>query len=133
MSKNNEVSGMVGWVGFASFMLYLAGTFSLIAGFVALFKHTAVYHAATNTLWILDYSQWGWVHIIAGILAIVAAGSLMTGHMYGRIIAVLVALASAVVNMAFVPIYPIWSVIVIVIDILIIYSVVVHAGELKQD
>ncbi|MBX4201572.1 hypothetical protein KW803_01590 [Candidatus Saccharibacteria bacterium] len=129
---NNEVSGWVGWIGFASFMLLLGGAFSLIAGFVALFKDTVVYHSASNTAWVLDYTQWGWIHMLAGILAIVAAGSLMSGHMYGRIVAVLIALLSAVANLAFIPVYPIWSTLIILIDIMVIFAVTVHGGELKD-
>ena len=134
MAKNNDVmSGWVGWVGFASFMLMLGGFFSGLAGFVALFKHDVVYHAATNTVWILSYTQWGWIHIFAGALAILAAGSLMAGHLYGRMFAVLIALISAFANMAFVPVYPFWSITIIVIDILVIYAVTVHGKELRQD
>jgi hypothetical protein len=129
--SNNEMSGWVGWIGFASFMLLLSGAFALMAGFVALFKDDVVYHAATNTAWILDYTQWGWVHIIAGVLAILAAGSLMSGNMYGRVFAVLIALLSAVANMAFVPVYPVWSLLIITVDILVIWAVTVHGSEVR--
>jgi len=126
------MSGWVGWVGFASFMLLLAGIFSALAGFVALFKDSVVYHSATNAVWVLDYTQWGWVHIIVGLLAILASASLMAGNMYGRIIAVLVALVSAFANMAFVPVYPVWSVMIILVDVLIIFAVTVHGKEVKN-
>ena len=130
--KSNEVSGWVGWIGFASFMLLLGGVFAVLAGIVALFKDTTVYHSATNSVWVLDYTQWGWIHIIAGVLAILAAGSLMAGNMYGRVFAVVIALLSAFANMAFVPVYPLWSLLIITIDILVIYAVTVHGGELKE-
>lgn len=134
MAKNtNEMSGWVGWIGFASFMLLLGGAFALIAGFVALFKDTVVYQASSNTAWVLSYTQWGWAHILLGLLAILAAGSLASGKMYGRVIAVLVALGSAVANMAFVPVYPVWSLLIITVDILVIWAVTVHGGELKAD
>jgi hypothetical protein len=126
------MSGWVGWVGFASFMLLLAGIFSALAGFVALFKDSVVYHSATNSVWVLDYTQWGWIHIIVGLLAILASASLMAGNMYGRIIAVLVALVSAFANMAFVPVYPVWSVMIILVDVLIIFAVTVHGKEVKN-
>lgn len=130
--NNGEVTGWVGWVGFASFMLLLAGFFHMIAGFVALLKDE-VYVIGEKNIWILDYTQWGWIHVIGGLLAIIAAMSLLQGHMYGRIIAVIVAALSAIANMAFVPVYPVWSIMIIVIDILVIYAVTVHAGELRED
>src|SRR5574337_1257731 len=132
MAKSNEPTGWVGWIGFAAFMLLLSGIFSGLAGVVALSKDTIVYHATTNTAWIMSYTQWGWIHIIIGILAVLAAASLMSGGMFGRIFAVLLALVSAFANMAFVPVYPVWSIMVIVIDILVIYAVTVHGSEMKS-
>lgn len=131
-TTKSEVTGWVGWVGFASFMLLLGGFFAVISGFVALFKNTEVYHAASNTTWVFSYTQWGWMHILLGVLAILAAASLAAGNMYGRIVAVTVALLSAIANMAFVPIYPFWSIMIIVIDILVIYAVTVHGKEVKK-
>lgn len=130
-SKDNS-SGWIGWVAFASFMLLLMGTFSSIAGLVALFKDTVVYNSASNVTWILDYTQWGWVHIVVGLLAILAASSLLAGHMYGRITAVVVAFLSAVVNMAFIPIYPLWSIVLVTINVLVMYAVIVHGGDLRE-
>lgn len=134
MPKNiEEQSSWLGWVGFASFMLMLGGVFSGLMGLVALFKDTVVYQSATNAIWVLDYAQWGWTHIIIAILAIVAAGSLLSGYMYGRVVAIIVAFISAVANMAFLPAYPFWSIVCIVVDVLVIYAVAVHAGELKEE
>jgi hypothetical protein len=56
----------------------------------------------------------------------------MSGNMYGRVFAVIIALLSAVANMAFVPVYPIWSLLIITVDILVIWAVTVHGGELKD-
>lgn len=129
--QSKEVTGWVGWIGFASLMLMLAGVFHIIAGFVALFQED-VYVAAPNALWVFDYSQWGWIHILGGFLALVASGSLMQGKGFGRTIAILVAMASAIANMAFVPVYPVWSLMIIVIDVLVIWAVAVHGGEMKE-
>jgi hypothetical protein len=129
-TTNSEMSGWTGWVAFASFALLLAGIFHLIAGFVALFKDD-IYLSINNVAWVFSYSSWGWIHIIGGILSIIAAGSLMQGKMYGRIIAVIVAFFAAIANMAFIPIYPVWSIIMLVIDILVIWAVIVHGSEMK--
>ncbi len=129
--NNSEVSGWVGWVGFAGIMLYLAGFFHLIEGFVALFKDT-VYVVGEKNLWAFDYTQWGWFHIIGGIILILAAGSLVSGKGFGRTVAVLAALGSASLNMLFVPVYPIWSIISISICVLVIYAVIVHGGDVKK-
>lgn len=130
--QDNTSSGWVGWIGFAAIMLAIVGVFHMIAGFVALFQKD-VYTVTGNGVWVFDYSQWGWIHIIGGLLAFLAAGSLARGGMFGRVIAVIVATASIVANMAFVPIYPIWSLMMATIGVLVIWAVTVHGGELKQE
>lgn len=130
--QTNEVSGWVGWVGFAALMLALVGIFHMIAGFVGLFQED-IYAVGPNAVWMFDYSQWGWIHILGGLLAFLAAGSLAAGHTYGRFIAVLVAMVSVVANMAFVPVYPVWSLMMATVGVLVIWAVTVHGGELRQD
>lgn len=92
-----------------------------------------MYTVAANTVWVFDYSQWGWIHRIGGLLAFVAAGSLVQGNMFGRIVAVLVAMASVVANMAFVPVYPIWSLMIATLGVFVIWAVLVHGKELQVD
>lgn len=129
--QDTYISGWAGWIGFAAIMLSIVGIFHIIAGFVALFQPD-VYTLTANGVWMLDYTQWGWIHIIGGLLAFTAAGSLVQGNMYGRIIAVIVAMASVVVNMAFVPVYPIWSIMMATVGVLIIWAVMIHGKELKE-
>jgi hypothetical protein len=129
--SNNNLTGWVGWIAFASAMLFVGGIFNIFAGFVALIKND-VFINAGNSVYMLSYNQWGWTHIIIGILALIAAGSLASGNMFGRVAAVLIAVISAVANMAFVPVYPFWSLMVIVIDVLVIYAVTVHGKEVKN-
>ena len=129
--KQEEVTGWVGWVGFAATMLLIVGAIHIIAGFAALFKDD-IYLSTQNALWVMDYSQWGWIHIFGGILAVLAAGSLAQGNMYGRVIATLVAIGSLLTNIVFLSIYPLWSLIMIVISILVIWAVTVHGKEVKN-
>jgi len=129
--NNNDATGWVGWIGFASLMMMLAGVFHIIAGFVALFQED-VYVAAPNALWVFDYSQWGWIHMLGGALALIAAGSLMQGKLFGRTMVILVAMFSAIANMAFVPVYPVWSLMIVTIDVLVIWAVAVHGNEMKD-
>ena len=132
MAKQTKAdSGWTGWVVFASIMLAIMGIFHMIAGFVALFQED-VYAITPNYVWVFDYSQWGWIHIFGGLLAFIAAGSLLKGNMFGRVVAVLVTMASVIANMAFVPIYPIWSIMMVVLGILVIWAVVVHGKDLKD-
>jgi hypothetical protein len=62
----------------------------------------------------------------------VAAGAgLLAGNTAARILAVALAGLSAILNLAFIEATPVWSVIVIAIDVLVIYAVTVHGRELR--
>lgn len=134
MAKRNDgdVSGWVGWQYFAASLMMLAGVFQFIAGLVALFKDQ-VYVVAPNNLILFDYTQWGWVHVLIGTVLFLTSFSLFAGNMWGRTVGIFLAALSAIANFAFLDAYPWWSLTVIILDILIIYAIAVHGGEVKED
>ena len=81
---------------------------------------------------IVDVTGWGWIHLITGIVVLLAGAGVMTGNMVARVVAVVVASVSLLVNFVATPIYPIWSLIVIAVDVLVIWAVVVHGREAKN-
>lgn len=130
-SSSSDVSSWIGWVYFAGFMLVLTGVFQAIAGLVALFKNT-VYVVAEESLWLLDYTTWGWVHLLFGVFLLMAGAAIMAGKMWGRVVGVIFGGLSLISSFGFVPVYPIWSVIMIVINLLVLYALIVHGDEAKD-
>lgn len=127
----NTESGWTGWIVFASVMLGLVGFFHIIEGIAALISNNLAF-ISPNAVWVLNVSAWGWLHIVGGAILVTAAGSLLTGSMFGRIVAIIAAVISALANMAFLPYYPVWSILMIVIDVMVIYAVTVYGGELRE-
>jgi hypothetical protein len=126
-----EVTGWAGWVGFAGIMLIMLGIFQAIEGFVAIFDN-GYYLVRPNGLVInVDYTTWGWTHLIIGLIAIAVGIGLMTGNMAARIVGVIIAVLSATLNLLFIGAYPVWSTIIIAVDVIVIYAIVVHGRELK--
>ncbi len=126
-----QQSAWVAWVNFAGVMLVLLGLFHGIEGLVALLRDE-VYVVGSRGLAVdVSYTTWGWVHLAWGVLAILVGTSLLAGRMWARIIAVVLAMLSAVANLAFMPAYPLWSALMIVIDILVIWAVTLHGAEVK--
>ena len=128
----DEPTGWVGWIMFAAFMMMLLGVFHAIQGLVALFADEKFRVADSDLFVSVDYTTWGWVHLIGGIIVAVAGFSLFTGWLLARIVGVIVVAASAIVNSAFLAAYPIWSAIMIAVDILIIWALTVHGAEMKK-
>ena len=52
--------------------------------------------------------------------------------MFGRTMAVILASLSIIVNFIWLPVYPVWAIVVIVIDVFILYAVIVHGREMKN-
>jgi hypothetical protein len=121
-----------GWIIFGSVMLMLMGSFQLILGITAL-VHSGYYAVPSADLLVsVNYTAWGWTHVALGALAWAAAFGLLVGAMWARVSAVVLAGLSALVNMAFVEAYPLWSLTVIVLNVIVIYAITTHGAELKN-
>ena len=127
-----EMTGWVGWIGFAGVMMVMLGTFHVIDGLVALFRDEYFLVTRNGLTVHVDYTTWGLVHLIGGILVGVAGIALFTGQVWARSLGVVLALVSAVVNLGFLAAYPIWSTIMIAVDILVIWALTVHGGEMRK-
>lgn len=119
-----------GWVVFASMMLILAGMFGSIFGLVALIEDE-VFVVTDESLVLLDLTAWGWVHLIVGAIVFLAGLAVLSGQLWAVIVGVTFAIVSATTQIIAIPIFPLWSVTIIAIDILIIYGLVVHGGEVE--
>jgi hypothetical protein len=125
-------SAWVGWILFAGVMLILVGIFQAMAGLVALFDHNYYLVASNHLVVRLDYTGWGWVHLILGVLAVVAGYGVMSGHLWARIYGIVLASFSAAVNLAFLAADPVWAVIMLTVDVIVIFALAVHGGEAAE-
>lgn len=127
-----KTSGWVGWVVFGSMMMIMVGAFQVILGLTALLN-SDYYIAGSNGLVVnVDYTAWGWGHLALGVVTLAAAFGLLTGSMWARVLGIAVAMVGALVNLAFIAAFPVWCITVITLDVLVIYAIAVHGGELKD-
>lgn len=128
-ARAKETSGAaVGFIVFAAMIMLMAGGFQIFVGLVAIFTNE-FYVATPEYVFQLDATAWGWIHALFGLIVVGAALSLLSGQMWARIVGVILALLGALVNFAFIPYYPIWSLIVITLDVFIIWALVVHGRD----
>jgi hypothetical protein len=121
-----------GWLLFAAVLLGIAGTLQTISGLTALFNDGYLLVPARSLVVDLDYSTWGWVHIAVGSLLNLAAASLVGGHLFGQVAGVVFAALSMITNISYLAAYPVWSVVTITLDILVIYAIVVHGRAIAD-
>jgi hypothetical protein len=130
--REPDPTAWTGWVVFASFMMIMLGCFQAIEGLVALFDD-GFYHVTSSGLVVnVDYNVWGTVHLLLGVLLLVSGVGVLAGNLAARVVAVILAGLSALANLIFIEAYPIWSIIIITVDVLVIYALTVHGRELHE-
>ena len=117
-----EVSGWaVGGITFAGVMMILIGTFQAIAGLVAIIDDN-FYVVGQNYTFDIDTTAWGWIHLLLGIVILLAGFYLFRGAAWAGVTAVVLAGISAIANFFFIPYYPFWSLLMIAMAIWVIWS-----------
>jgi hypothetical protein len=127
-----EPTAWVGFVLFGGIMMLMMGGFQVIEGFVALLREDYYLVTAKGLVITMDYTAWGWTQLIIGIIAVVTGIGVLLGQMWARVVGIIIAVISALVNLAFLAAYPVWGAIVIATDIMVIYALAVHGREVKS-
>jgi hypothetical protein len=131
-ATRSRSTAWVGWLWFAAVMMIMTGSFNAMYGLVALFEDQ-YYTIGRQGLLVFDLTQWGWILLIFGALAVAAGMALFSGALWARIVAVALASINMLAHMAFMPAQPVWALITITVDVLVIWAVIVHGDELKGD
>jgi hypothetical protein len=120
-----------GWVFFAAVMMVIGGCFGALQGLAAIIK--SGYYVVPQDYFIsVNATGWGWTHLILGAVVVLAGFALFRGAMWARILGILIASVSMIVNFAFIPVYPFWAMLVIGIDALVIWALAAHGRVLAE-
>lgn len=131
MAESNKVTGWVGWVLFAGVMLMISGAVQAIYGLGTLLNNNFLLVTQNHAV-VVNVTTWGWVHLIGGLLLLGAGYSVINGNAFGRVVAVIVTALALVANISYATAYPIWTLLLITVDVLVLYALVVHGSEARQ-
>ncbi len=126
MSTNAGSQRNQSWVDFAGVMLAIAGIFQMIFGAAVLNQSQYL----INKILYGNMEAWGWAYLIIGLILLGTAWFVFQRNPYAEVFGVVVAAISLAVQASVIAYQPIWSVIVVVVDILIIYGLVAH-GDIR--
>jgi hypothetical protein len=115
---------MNGWIGFAGFVMIIDGFFGIFEGLNAVYRST-FYTPDPNALFNLSMHTLGWTHLLFSALILIAGFAVLLEKSWGKTLGIFFALLSSLAYMAFIPYYSVWSILIIVIDILVIYALIV--------
>ena len=124
-----EGSAWTGWVIFAGFVMVVVGCLNAIQGLVAIWKH-AVYTTPDSQLVVTtDYKAWGWALLIWGIVMALAGFGLFSFKDWARWFAIVVVFINLIGQFAWFPAFPLWSMVVIALDIFVLFALTVRWQE----
>ena len=126
-----ERTGWTGWIAFAGVMMIISGGLNALYGLIAVMNDEWVVWTNRASLY-LDISQWGWVHLVIGLVVLFSGIGVFSGNVLARTVGVIAVTISLIANFFFIPAYPLWAIAVVVIDVLVIWALTAHGSEMRH-
>jgi hypothetical protein len=121
--SNTARDWATGGMMFAATMMLLIGCYQVILGIAAIARDSLFVMTHTY-VYAIDTTTWGWIHLAVGVLVVIAGLFLYTGVWWARLVGVVTVLLSALDNFVFLPRYPVWSLVIIGLDVFVIWALV---------
>jgi hypothetical protein len=115
-----------GWLVFAAVMFFVAAGANALYGIAALADDD--YFRADELLF-GDLTMWGIIYLGIAVLQLILALSILGRRTFGMFVASTLVTIHALVALVSIGAYPLWTVIVLAIDALILYALTVHGGD----
>jgi vacuolar-type H+-ATPase subunit I/STV1 len=117
----SRIADRTGWLSFAGIVAFVVGVFNVIDGLVALFRND-YYLVTSQDILVFGFTAWGWIWIILGLAQIAIGAGLLAGQPWARTAGVAMAVLVAIGQLAFLRAFPVWSVLVIAMCVLLVYA-----------
>ena len=128
----NRSGAALGWTFFAAFMMFMLGWWWFFAGLTGILKDD-IFVKTPKYVFKFDATTWGWIHLLLGILVVLASLALFVGALWARIVGVILAVASGLIGFAWLPMYPVWGVIFITSSVFVVWALTVHGSDIVME
>ena len=115
----------------AAALMVIGGIFHFIEGLAAVLNDD-FFVVVRGYAFDLDITTWGWIHMIGGTIVAIAGIGLLSGALWARIVAIVAVIASAILNFVTIPYYPVWAIVMLVIDGGILWALLTHGRDLSD-
>lgn len=113
---------------FAVALLITAGIFQVLQGLAALLDNR-FYVVTPGNAFSFNVTAWGWIHLVVGIIALAIGIGLFYGTSWARGAGMGVAVFQAIVQFMFLPYYPVWSIVIIALDVAVIWALATYRSD----
>jgi hypothetical protein len=112
--------GPTGWAVFAGVILLMVGFLNFFYGLAGILNDDVVTVGGRGVI-VWNFTAWGWIHLILGAIMAVTAAGLFAASNWARWAAVFFATVNAIAQIGLITAFPLWSILVIALDVLVIY------------
>lgn len=110
-----------GWIAFAATMLIVVGMLNVLEGIVTIvFRNRTV--VVADQLYVVNLLAWGILVLAFGALLTCAGMGVASGQTWGRVVAIVCVSLHAVVQIASLAAYPLWSLLMLALDVAVLYA-----------
>ena len=113
---------------FAAVTLVTVSIFQILQAIAAI-AEDEVFVTGINYAYAIDVTTWGWIHLTLGIIALAIGLGLLADQTWARVAGIVVAVLVALANFAWLPYYPLWSILVIAFSVLVIWALTTQMKE----
>lgn len=112
-----------GWATFAGFMILVVGVLNVFDGLVAITQTNYIERQVTGGGELPltnNIKNWGWGELIIGVILILVGLGIFSGATWARVVGIMIVGLNLLFQFAYLGHYPLWSLTMIAIDIVII-------------
>lgn len=114
----------------AGWLMVMIGIFQALAGLAAIINNR-LFVIGQEYAYAFDLTAWGWIHLVIGIVILIAGCYVLVGKLWARVVGIILALISAIANFLFIPYYPLWSILIIALDVFVIWALASQGRKAK--
>ncbi|MFR9798156.1 hypothetical protein ACL02U_19970 [Streptomyces sp. MS06] len=113
---------------FAGVLLLINGFLAVLQGIAAIAKND-VYTRVGDYVYKINLTGWGWILVVLGAVAVVAGLGILSGAAWARAVGIGLASLSLVAQFMFLPYAPVWSIIMMALNVFVVWALAVYEPE----
>jgi len=113
---------------FGAVIMIMVGAYQAATGLVALLGNE-LFLTTQSYVFQMDTTKWGWIHVVIGAVIVFAGCGVLARRTWAVVVGVVFCALSAIANFAFIPCYPLWSIVIIALDVLVIWALLTYRAR----
>jgi hypothetical protein len=120
-----------GWAAAGGMIMVIVGVFRALSGFIGLFNDQWIMRGFTG-YYVVNSTGLAWWTLIVGLFLFVAGLAVLAGRDWGRWVGIVFTGLAAISELFWIPIYPFWSFMSLVLLVLVFYGLVVSGSTSEE-